>query len=48
MTVLKEIQESGFAAACGAAFEYAIAVPEGQVGGRYYFFCLTERNSLPL
>ena len=33
-----DVQESGFAAACGAAFEYAIAVPEGQVGGRYNFF----------
>ena len=32
------VQESGFAAACGAAFDYAIAVPAGQIGGRLDFF----------
>ena len=33
-------QESGFAAACGAAFDYAIAVPAGQIGGRLDFFII--------
>ena len=31
---------------CGAAFDYAIAVPEGQIGGRYDLF-LFNRTQHP-
>ena len=46
MVILEDTRKRLRRSTCGAAFDYAIAVPEGQIGGRYDLF-LFNRTQHP-